>query len=88
MAEPGIEQVWIIVHPPQSETCWARGPAVVGQNGAWRLKAQFALPATTAPKEPYDLRAFTHPRAAVSPGLADCGVEAKLFSEAVDVTRK
>lgn len=90
-APPGTKQVWLIVHPLETNDCWAQGPSIVNADGTWRIIGQFGEAGNQDEKKPFEIRAIANPNLPadkpLAVGPANCGLDAQLYSEPVDVTR-
>lgn len=90
-APPGTKQVWLIVHPLETDDCWAQGPGIVNADGTWRIIGQFGEAGIQDAKKPYEVRAIANPHLPadkpLEAGPVSCGLDAQLHSESVDVIR-
>lgn len=90
-APPGTRQIWLIVHPRETDECWAQGPGTADADGIWQIMGHFGEAGVQHAGKLYEIRAIAGPR--LSPdrrlevGRVSCGLDALLSSEWVNVVR-
>lgn len=86
-AASGIRQIWLVVHPLETDDCWAQGPTIVNSDGTWQIMAQFGEAGSEHAGKPYEVRALANPRRTAAPGRVQCGLDAELYSDPINVVR-
>ena len=90
-APPGTQQIWLIVHPRETDACWAQGPGTADADGIWQIMGSFGEVGAQHSGKLYEVRAIAGPRSSPDMRLeghfVNCGLDAQLSSEWVNVVR-